>query len=130
MGPPATLKLLDHAGVHVNVIPTGNTLEDFNQRIDVIAQITDKASQANVIKQHVRETMETLEKEQAKTLTKSHVFNVIKRTSHHSRRKRHDREYHHFTCWRRQPCRVKNQQLQTIFNRSHCRHAARCFADL
>lgn len=66
MGPPATLKLLDHAGVHVNVIPTGNTLEDFNQRIDVIAQITDKSSQAKVIKKHVRETIETLEKNKPK----------------------------------------------------------------
>ncbi len=60
MGPDSTLNLLKTAGVKVNTLTTGDTLDDFNQRIDALAAITQTQENAKTIKADVLEKMETL----------------------------------------------------------------------
>lgn len=53
MGPDTTLDLLAASEVEVMTMPAGNSIEALNQRIDIIAGIVDKPSQAEKIKQKV-----------------------------------------------------------------------------
>lgn len=53
MGPETTLTLLQSAGVDVQALPSGNSLTDFNARIDKLATLTDTREQADEIKSRV-----------------------------------------------------------------------------
>lgn len=61
MGPDSTLKLLNSAGVKVQALPDGNSLEDFNQRIDVLSAITNSSARGEQIKADVAASIHTLE---------------------------------------------------------------------
>ncbi len=60
MGPSTTLNLLKSAGVDVQILPSGNDLEDFNQRIDNLAQLTQTQVKAEQIKINVAEQINKL----------------------------------------------------------------------
>ncbi|KXF83202.1 heme/hemin ABC transporter substrate-binding protein [Enterovibrio coralii] len=60
MGPDSTLKLLRAAGVDVRALPTGNTLEDFNERVDAVATITGTEEKGAEIKQQVSDQISAL----------------------------------------------------------------------
>ncbi len=53
MGPETTLDLLSASQVEVMTMPSGNSVEALNQRIDIIANIVGKTQQAEKIKQEV-----------------------------------------------------------------------------
>ncbi|KKD61570.1 hemin receptor [Grimontia sp. AD028] len=53
MGPESTLKLLKSANVDVQKLPTGTSIEDFNQRVDSVASITGTEDKGAEIKADV-----------------------------------------------------------------------------
>ncbi|EOD81244.1 Periplasmic hemin-binding protein [Grimontia indica] len=55
MGPESTLKLLKSANVDVQKLPTGTSIEDFNQRVDSVASITGTEDKGAEIKADVAE---------------------------------------------------------------------------
>jgi iron complex transport system substrate-binding protein len=60
VGPQSSLDLLKAANVKVEIMPSGDSLEDFNQRIDKIAQLTHTQAKAERIKQEVQQSIQTL----------------------------------------------------------------------
>lgn len=50
MGPDSTLSLLQASNVSITTLPTGNSLSDFNHRVDTLAQLTDTVEKGNAIK--------------------------------------------------------------------------------
>ncbi|USH05566.1 ABC transporter substrate-binding protein [Grimontia kaedaensis] len=55
MGPESTLNLLKSAKVDVQKLPTGTSIEDFNQRVDSVASITGTEDKGAEIKADVAE---------------------------------------------------------------------------
>lgn len=53
MGPDTTLNLLKSAGVNVQALPSGNELQDFNARIDILAELTHTTAKSKEIKTKV-----------------------------------------------------------------------------
>ncbi|OEE66955.1 hemin receptor [Enterovibrio norvegicus FF-33] len=64
MGPDSTLQLLKQAGVTVEALPTGNSIDAFHDRVDTIAQITDTQQQGELIKKQVEERIGALNAQQ------------------------------------------------------------------
>ncbi|WP_407333827.1 hemin ABC transporter substrate-binding protein [Enterovibrio sp. 27052020O] len=64
MGPDSTLQLLKQAGVTVEALPTGNSIDAFHDRVDTIAQITDTEQQGELIKKQVEERIGALNAQQ------------------------------------------------------------------
>ncbi|WP_028022606.1 heme/hemin ABC transporter substrate-binding protein [Enterovibrio calviensis] len=64
MGPDTTLQLLKQAGVNVETLPTGNSVDAFNERVDTIAELTNTKVQAETIKANVQAQMTKLETQQ------------------------------------------------------------------
>ncbi|MGF1767461.1 ABC transporter substrate-binding protein [Enterovibrio makurazakiensis] len=67
MGPDTTLQLLKQAGVNVETLPTGNSVEAFNERVDTIAELTNTLDQGETIKANVSQQIKTLESQQPDT---------------------------------------------------------------
>ncbi|MGL4836918.1 MAG: heme/hemin ABC transporter substrate-binding protein [Shewanella sp.] len=61
MGPDTTLKQLTSAGVVVQALPSGNHLDDFNARIDILAKLTDTQAKAAQIKTQVKAQLAKLQ---------------------------------------------------------------------
>ncbi|MGL4614609.1 MAG: heme/hemin ABC transporter substrate-binding protein [Shewanella sp.] len=61
MGPDTTLNLLKSAGVDVQTLPSGNNLEDFNARIDMLAELTHTQTKAAEVKAKVVAQINRLE---------------------------------------------------------------------
>lgn len=53
MGPDSTLSLLSASGVTVETLPTGNTLTDFNARVDTLSKLTNTIDTGESIKTDV-----------------------------------------------------------------------------
>ncbi|MEZ8029329.1 heme/hemin ABC transporter substrate-binding protein [Enterovibrio norvegicus] len=53
MGPDSTLSLLQAADVKVEALPTGNTLQDFNTRVDALSSLTHTQEKGEEIKTDV-----------------------------------------------------------------------------
>lgn len=62
MGPDTTLDLLTASNVDVMTMPSGNSIDALNQRIDIIADIVEKQDQAKKIKQRVAQDTADLER--------------------------------------------------------------------
>ncbi|WP_281543935.1 ABC transporter substrate-binding protein [Grimontia sp. SpTr1] len=60
MGPETTLNLLKSAKVDVQKLPTGTSIEDFNQRVDSVASITGTEVKGAEIKADVAKKIEML----------------------------------------------------------------------
>ncbi|OBT15512.1 hemin receptor [Vibrio sp. UCD-FRSSP16_10] len=60
MGPESTLNLLKSAGIKVITVPSGDSEQDLDARIDVIAQITGKEPQAVELKKELHTQIESL----------------------------------------------------------------------
>lgn len=60
MGPESTLNLLESAKVDVQKLPTGTSIEDFNQRVDLVASITGTIDKGAEIKSNVAEKISHL----------------------------------------------------------------------
>ncbi|MDF2185139.1 heme/hemin ABC transporter substrate-binding protein [Grimontia hollisae] len=60
MGPESTLNLLKSAKVDVQKLPTGTSIEDFNQRVDLVASITGTMDKGAEIKSNVAEKISHL----------------------------------------------------------------------
>ena len=60
MGPDTTLKLLQSGGVTITTLPTGNTLTDFNQRVDTLADLTDTEAKGEAIKTDIAQKVTKL----------------------------------------------------------------------
>ncbi|CZF81025.1 heme/hemin ABC transporter substrate-binding protein [Grimontia marina] len=60
MGPESTLNLLKSAKVDVQKLPTGTSIEDFNQRVDSVASITGTEVKGAEIKADVAKKIEML----------------------------------------------------------------------
>lgn len=60
MGPDTTLNLLKSAGVDVQALPSGNSIEDFNMRIDMLANLTHTQTKAAEVKAKVADQINRL----------------------------------------------------------------------
>jgi len=61
MGPETTLSLLTASEVEVRKVPTGNSIALLNQRIDTVAELTGKHSEAQQLKEQVQQNIEVLQ---------------------------------------------------------------------
>ncbi|GLS91068.1 hemin ABC transporter substrate-binding protein [Psychromonas marina] len=61
MGPESTLNMLKASNVEVITVPTGNTIELLEQRIDTVASLTGKQVQAVALKKSLHQDIEQLE---------------------------------------------------------------------
>ncbi len=57
MGPDSTLTLLKSARVNIETLPTGDSIADFEQRIDTIAALTQTQEKATTMKAKVKNAM-------------------------------------------------------------------------
>ncbi len=60
MGPDSTLTLLKSARVNIETLPTGDSIDDFEQRIDAIAALTKTQEKATKIKAKVKSALADL----------------------------------------------------------------------
>ncbi|NLS13377.1 ABC transporter substrate-binding protein [Vibrio sp. SM6] len=60
MAPDTTLNLLRSAGVEVTMLPSGNTVSDFEKRVDALANLTGKQQEGAQIKASVTTQMQAL----------------------------------------------------------------------
>jgi iron complex transport system substrate-binding protein len=61
MGPESTLNMLKASKVEVITVPTGNTIEQLEQRIDTVAVLTGKQAQAIELKKSLHQDIDQLE---------------------------------------------------------------------
>lgn len=61
MGPESTLNMLKASNVEVITVPTGNTIELLEQRIDTVAVLTGKQAQAIELKKSLQQNIHQLE---------------------------------------------------------------------
>ncbi len=64
MGPETTIDRLKSSQVEVVIVPSGNTVSDLYNRIDMVAQITDTKQKAAALKQKVAQQISQLESKQ------------------------------------------------------------------
>ncbi|UJF17332.1 ABC transporter substrate-binding protein [Vibrio sp. SS-MA-C1-2] len=65
MGPETTLSLLKASDVDVMIVSDGSSIEAFEQRIDLIAELTETETKANIIKHQAEQDIAELERKSA-----------------------------------------------------------------
>lgn len=71
MGPKTTLDLVKQAGVEVNILNSGETVNALLKRIDSIGEITGKKTKANQLKEMVKQQVANIEKNNKRSNTAS-----------------------------------------------------------
>ncbi|UTV28892.1 heme/hemin ABC transporter substrate-binding protein [Photobacterium atrarenae] len=77
MGPKTTLDLLRQAGIAVNILNSGETVDDLMIRIDQVGELTGKQAQAAVLQQDVKAKLAVIQANLAQTQTPKKVLFLL-----------------------------------------------------
>ncbi|UXI02509.1 hemin ABC transporter substrate-binding protein [Photobacterium sp. TY1-4] len=77
MGPKTTLDLLRQAGIAVNILNSGETVDDLMIRIDQVGELTGKQAQAAALQQDVKAKLAAIQANLAQTQTPKKVLFLL-----------------------------------------------------